>query len=541
MIKALILFVKIAIVVAIFVWFRNHPGAVDMQWFGYQMEIKNVGFLLALVLLITVIAVMAYLIWRFILNVPGGFGAARRERRRRKGYQALTQGMVAVAAGEGELASRLSRKADALLEEPPLTMLLSAQAAQLNGDDGAARRYFEAMLENEETRFLGLRGLLIQAQRAGDDVAALDYTRQAQAVKPKSEWVLNSLVELSERCGDLAGAEDALRQAAKHKAMPEAEAIRKRAVVQVMRAIEAQAADQLQNALILAREAHGLAPDLVPATLVLSRTAVAANRRREALKVLEKSWPVAPHPDLARAYLELWPGDSDVERVSRLEKFVASRADHIESRLIVAEIALDARLWGEARSKLNQAIEAASAKGTPTARAGQAAARSSDLPGRRLCRLMARLEQEEHGDGDAARQWLQRASVAAPDTAWVCNSCGAVAARWDAHCGACKSFDSLRWQNPPRVAPALTTLQDEDADLVDDASGAVLLPPVRTSEASGGVSRRSAVPEVSESGKSPGAGRGDAPGTYRPAAPVEGSSAPLVPDQEATVRRGLET
>lgn len=478
MIRALLLFLKIAIVVGIFVWFAQNPGQFSMQWLGYQIDFNNAAFLAVLVLAAIVISVIGYLIWRFILNAPGGFGAARRERRRRKGYQALTQGMVAVAAGESELANKLSRKADALLEEPPLTMLLSAQAAQLNGDDTAARRYFEAMLENEETRFFGLRGLLMQAQRSGDTQAALDYTRKAHALKPKSEWVLTNLFELSESTGDLEGAEQALRQAAKYKVMPEAEATRKRAVVQLTRALAAREAGEMQNALSWARDAHSLAPDLIPATLLLAKAAMDANRRREAVKTLEKSWPVAPHPDLARAYLELWPDDSDVQRVSRLEKFVASRADHIESRLIVAEISLDARLWGEARGKLNQAIEAASAK---TDRSGSAA--GSDIPGRRLCRLMARLEQEEHGDSDAARQWLQRASEADPDMAWVCGTCGAAARQWDPHCGACASFDSLRWQNPPRVATTLLSLEsDPPTQDAEASSDAILLPPEKKAE-----------------------------------------------------------
>lgn len=494
MIRSLLLFLKIAIVVAVVVWFARNPGQFELQWLGYQIAFNNIGFLVAMVLVITIVSVIAYLIWRFILKAPGGFGASRRERRRRKGYQALTQGMVAVAAGETELADKLARKADALLEEPPLTMLLSAQAAQLKGDDTAARRYFEAMLENPETRFFGLRGLLMQAQRAGDAPAALDYTRKAHALKPKSDWVLTNLFELSERAGDYEGAEQALRQAAKYKVMPEEEATRKRAVVQLTRAIQAQQSGDLQKALTWSREAHSLAPDLVPATLVLSKTALEANRRREALKVLEKAWPVAPHPDLARAYLELWPDDSEVERVSRLEKFVISRADHIESRLIVAEIALDARLWGEARKKLKQAIEAASAAMDSAESSGDLPGSdhpAGDLPGRRLCRLMARLEQEEHDDGDAARQWLQKASEAGPDTAWVCSNCGAVAESWAPHCGACDSFDSLRWQNPPRVTPALAMLEQSAPETAPETLGttedAVLLPPAHPADGHGGI------------------------------------------------------
>src|SRR3546814_2760390 len=67
-------------------------------------------------------------------------------------------------------------------------MLLSAQAAQLNGDETAARRYFEAMLEKDDTAFLGIRGLLTQALKAGDDAEALRLARRAHRLRPDAAW-----------------------------------------------------------------------------------------------------------------------------------------------------------------------------------------------------------------------------------------------------------------------------------------------------------------------------------------------------------------
>src|SRR5262249_1991532 len=73
--------------------------------------------------------------------------------------------------GCGE-AKRQAKIANNLLNDPPLTLLLAAQTAQLGGDEDAARRYFTAMLEKPETAFLGLRGLLMQAMKAGDRAEA---------------------------------------------------------------------------------------------------------------------------------------------------------------------------------------------------------------------------------------------------------------------------------------------------------------------------------------------------------------------------------
>jgi len=83
--------------------------------------------------------------------------------------------------GDAEEAQKFARKADVLLAEPPLTLLLSAQAAQLNGDDQAAQRYFMAMIERKETEFLGLRGLIMHALRGGDEATALTLIERAKA------------------------------------------------------------------------------------------------------------------------------------------------------------------------------------------------------------------------------------------------------------------------------------------------------------------------------------------------------------------------
>ena len=45
------------------------------------------------------------------------------------------------------------------------------------------------MMEQPETEFLGLRGLLTQAIKRGDKGEALDLARRAYRLKPKSAWV----------------------------------------------------------------------------------------------------------------------------------------------------------------------------------------------------------------------------------------------------------------------------------------------------------------------------------------------------------------
>ena len=163
--------VVVAVLVAVAVFFAERPGRVAIAWQGRQLE-TSVGVLAAAsVLLALAVAVLLGLL-RLIGRSPRAVSRWRRERRRRAGYRALSQGMVAVAAGEPREAQRYARRADALLADPPLTLLLSAQAAQLDGDENAAKKFFTAMLDRPETEFLGLRGLINQALRADECGAA---------------------------------------------------------------------------------------------------------------------------------------------------------------------------------------------------------------------------------------------------------------------------------------------------------------------------------------------------------------------------------
>ncbi|MGH6946012.1 MAG: heme biosynthesis protein HemY [Kiloniellales bacterium] len=468
--RSLLFFTKLALIVALAVWLAERPGRVEIEWLGYHIETKT-GVLVVIALVFAGVVALIYRFWRFLLRAPRDLSGTLERNRRMRGYRALTRGLVAVAAGDAQEAQRLSRKAEGLLNEPPLTLLLSAQAAQLNGDETAARRFFEAMLEREETRFLGLRGLVQQSLKSGDRSAALRYAREAQALRPKTPWVATTLFELSEQQGALVEADAALKAAGRMKALPAGETTHKRAALLLEQAQAARTSGRLSEARRLVRQAVRLTPGFAPAVLLLARLLIDGGRRRKAAKVIETCWAAQPHPDLVALYLEARPAKTDLEALARVTKLAAFKPEHSESRLAQARAALAAKLWGEARRHLKAAMGSEPDPGRPRAA---------------ICRLLAELEEAEHGDAEAARQWLARAGVAPRDPTWICRNCGAATVAWQPRCGVCDTFDGLEWRAPPQA----TVLAVSDA--AESAESAALPQPTSRAEGRAAIEAKAA-------------------------------------------------
>ncbi|MBV8507114.1 MAG: heme biosynthesis protein HemY [Alphaproteobacteria bacterium] len=463
MIRGLLALLVAAGLITAAIFFADHPGQVEIVWQGWQVD-TSVGVLAAAAVLAGLAFALLFWLVSLILGSPRAFLRHRRERRRRAGYRALTRGMVAVAAGDPQEAQRCARRADALLADPPLTLLLSAQAAQLGGDETAAKRFFTAMLERPEMEFLGLRGLLNQALHAGDRGTALRLTERAATLRPDTAWVVESLFELEAREGRWEAAQETLAQAVKRRIIPRARARHHRGVIIYELSLAAIANGDRARGRNLAAQAKTLTPDLAAPAAHHVRLLLQDRREGPAARAIEGAWRTIPHPDLAQVYAAIHDGVPPLDRFKSFERLATQNPDARETHLALAEAALGAQLWGEARRHLDRALSApappfidrlrnpASLSATPDPE--EDAILAGPTP--RLCLMMARLEEAEHGVGPGSREWLDRAVAAMPDPRYVCATCGGESLEWRSLCPHCGGFDALAWRTPAWAAAGST-------------------------------------------------------------------------------------
>ena len=129
-------------------WLADRPGVLSVDWQGYQIETTVFQAIIMLALAIAA-GVFAWNLVRHLWRSPATIGTFVNRRRERRGLDAISEGMIAIGSGDRSLATRAALQARKSLPNEPLTHLLRAQTAQLQGDSANSRRIFEAMLASQ--------------------------------------------------------------------------------------------------------------------------------------------------------------------------------------------------------------------------------------------------------------------------------------------------------------------------------------------------------------------------------------------------------
>ncbi len=356
--------------------------------------------------------------------------------REQRGYQALSDGLMALASGEGRTAMTKATKAEKLLNKPELTNLLVAQAAEMTGDTKKAADTYKKLVTNNATRFVGVRGIMKQKLAEGDDETARKLAEKALLIKPRHQETQDVLLNLQTKAQDWAGARSTLTAKLKAGYLPRDVFKRRDAVLALSEARDILKEDATVAQQEHAIEANRLSPDLVPAAAMAARAYIAKGKARAAAKILKKAWDVQPHPDLAHAFAEIAPEETPRDRIKRFATLTRTHPENMETRLILAELNIVAEDFPEARRALGDIVE----------KQGDA----------RAYTLMAAIERGEGAADSVVQGWLAKALNAPRGPQWVCDNCHDIQPEWAPVCQNCHSFDTLSWQTPqtPEIASA---------------------------------------------------------------------------------------
>ena len=433
--------IKIVLFIGIIAALTLGAGYLTESSGGIRIAIANTEFNLGPLQAVITAVTLVVAIWLFLKLLSLGIAVLRflngdetaisryfDRNRERRGFEALSDGMMALASGEGRLAMSKAARAEKYLGRPELTNLITAQAAEMTGDRKKAEEVYKRLLSDDRTRFVGVRGIMKQKLEDGDTEMAMKLAERAFALKPKHEETGDILLRLQAEQEDWRGARKTLGEKLRQGVLPRDVHKRRDAVLALSEAREVFRDGSSVEAREAAIEANRLSPDLIPAAVMAAQGYITDGKPKYATRVLSKAWGARPHPDLAAAFASIEPDEDPAARIKRFRALTKLNPDHPETRMLLAELNIAAEDFATARAAISDL-----AQKDPTARS---------------LTLMAAIERGEGSEDTVVRGWLTRALTASRGPQWVCDNCRTVHSNWGPVCHNCSGFDTLSWRVP---------------------------------------------------------------------------------------------
>lgn len=418
------------LITAAIAWLISLPGTLTIEALGVRLQ-PRLGVAVFVIIGILALIVATWGLLRRIFSAPFYLARMSRERRKDIAFAALSDGFIALQAGDATKARLLAREARSNLPHNAAAQLLEARADLALGDMHSAREHYRALITNKKTALAALSGLYDQARAQGRGEAALTFARKAIEIAPYTGWATEAVFDDLTRRGLWTEAAEMVQA---EPAISREERMRKRrrqAVVATARAQLTETSDPLP-ALDQALAALKLVPHFVPAALIAARIHINRGESRKAMSLLRRVWRATAHPDVATLFANAVPGVSAVDRLKRMQELVDTPPQNKSAALVLARAHIDALDWASARELLS-----------PYASAN---------PSQSVCLLMAEIEEGQTGDQGKAREWVNRAVRAPRDPVWTAD--GITAEDWEPVSPVTGKLDAFEWRVPTSAVAA---------------------------------------------------------------------------------------
>ncbi|WP_455481925.1 heme biosynthesis HemY N-terminal domain-containing protein [Bartonella sp. B35(2025)] len=398
-------FIYIFVVCALglaFGWIANHNGVFVITFLHFRFSASLLTVLIAIIFLCGMLAFLWWFVY-VIFSIPSTISNYLYKRHQKHGYEALSQGILAVFAGDSVSAKKMEERVVRYLvgNQEPLVKFLQAQTLSLQNNSARAIGLYEEMRKETSTKLAGLYGLFCEAMNAKAYEAAQQYAEEALVLSPTLLWANQIVLDRLSASGQWDKALYVFERA--QKALPRS--VRSTVERRHMQALllSGQALHLFELHPVKARtailKAHKLALDFVPITVIAADILYKLNETYKADKMIIAAWQKNPHPDLGALYLEREEGA--VGRLKKAKALASYNRNTFESAFLIAKAALDAGEISLARQQAKKALQY--------------------HPRESVYLLLADIEEAQGNNQGEVLQWLSLALRAERDPVWMCD------------------------------------------------------------------------------------------------------------------------
>lgn len=424
--KILTFILKLCLLIALGIGLVDRPGNTVIVWQNYEIN-TSTTFLVCIIFACAYILFNFFRLCHYIKYGPISWRLNQKIKNILAGHTHFHNGLLSLANGDALEAGRSAVQARKKLGITLSTQFLQAQAAQLAGDHKAAHKIFLSLASEKETAALGYRGLIIEARQHKNWTEVDKLVEKFYRLHPKAPWINLIRFDLLARRQEWQEAHLTLQTLSKNYHFNTDKIKSFHSAVLVAISQEKAKQEHYGEALQYAELAIRQSPQWIVAIINLARQQELSGHTRASQRTITKYWATHPHPDLAALYqANIF---EPLDAYKKIKQLCIHYPHEPVSLLQLADAALKANIWGEARHYLTSLIN----QGFTT---------------KAVYRSLLRLEHHGTKNDPELIQWLSRSFEAFPDPIWLCCQCGGTHPEWSPRCSHCDEFNTIDWHTP---------------------------------------------------------------------------------------------
>lgn len=341
----------------------------------------------------------------------------------------LVHTMTSITEGDMPTARKALESLKKRTGSEVLTDILMLKIYQGEHDFENMEKLSKKLENNPDLKLVSLKATIEAQIEKKDYEKALKAANKAYETRQDLYWIIHSAYTLRAKTDDWAGAMEVLETGYKNDLVGKERYLKLKGTTFYEMALQAKDKGDAINFFKYCKQAFDTDASLVPAALDLAQYYVENdNQIRQAEQVLKKAWCCNPTSDVAEAYLDLYPNETAVQKVQRMEKWAPLNTFRPSlNNILLAELDIKAELWGKARAEFEIFL-------------------INNPATKKMSRLIAEFEEKSNKNEKAAETWRQKAPDCQSDAVWMCESCRHVSAKWLPICKKCGQVGTYSWR-----------------------------------------------------------------------------------------------
>lgn len=341
----------------------------------------------------------------------------------------LLRAMTSITEGDMSSARKTLESLKKIFGSQTLVDLLALKIYKGEKNFEQMEKLSKKLENNPDLKLVSLKATIEAQIEKKDFEKALSAANRAFETRKDLYWVIQNAFSLRAKAADWKGSLDVLNAGLKNGLISREKYAKLKATALYERSLQFKEKSDFINFFKYCKQALDADHTLVPAALDLANYYIENdNQTRQAEQVLKNIWCCNPTSEIAEAYLNLYPNETAVQKVQRIEKWAALNTFRPSlNNLLLAELDIKAELWGKARAEFEIFL-------------------INNPATKKIAKLIAEFEEKFNKNKKAAQTWRQKAPDCQSDAVWMCENCRHVSAKWLPICKKCGHIGTYSWR-----------------------------------------------------------------------------------------------